>query len=184
MNMNDHAALLPRRRLNRLSQDVTSRVVLKAYADGRVRVEGFAADQGRLEELRRLIGGADLTRALPAPAEAAAAANVTAVASASEVPAPGYPAPKTADPLEFAEACIQRQPMAWTGSRAMWTAYSQFAEERGLQPVNVFPFRAALQAFGLRSDRNRPNGGKGKQERGWRGGQLLTDAPQLRLVGE
>jgi hypothetical protein len=182
--MNDCAVLLPRRRRAGLPKDVTSQATLRCYADGHVSIVGLALDQARLPEVVRLIGGAALTNALPAPD--GAAANVTAAPSGIR---PGYPTSgvrslEDADPAEFAAARIQPLAMGWISSRAAWTEYLQFASERGLRPVSVFSYCDALRAFGLRSERHRPNGGKGKQERGWRGGQLLTDAPQLRLVGD
>jgi hypothetical protein len=178
MSMNDCTASLPRRRRAGLPKDVTSQATLRCYADGHVSVVVVAVDQARLPEVVRLIGGAALTSALPAPA--VAAANVTA--SSSDVPAPRCPALEDADPAEFAAARIQPAAMAWVSSSVMWKAYLQFAEQRSLRPVSVFLYCHALRAFGLKSARNRPDGKT--QERGWRGGRLLPDAPQLRVVGD
>jgi hypothetical protein len=174
MNMTDHTPALPllQRRLKRLSTGVTSRAVLEAYTDGRIHVEGLAADQGRLEELRRLIGVAGASGA------AEAVRNVTAAPSGAQEPETLL---RDADPAKFAAARVERSPMAWTSARDMWASYVAWTEERSESPVDPSSFCRILRASGLRAGRRRPDGKK--QQRGWAGGRLLPmESPQLHLV--
>jgi hypothetical protein len=157
-----------------------SQVTLTAFLDGQIAIEGLATNEAQLPQVARFIFAGDYKdAALSAPAGATEGApNVTA-ALVTE-PGPETPALVYADAAEFLAGHVDRLAMGWIASRALRESYLQWATQRDLRPVDLFMWCGAARAFGLRAERRRPNGGK--QERGWAGGRLLTDARQLRLM--